>query len=195
MSIHGRNLTSASFLFCWIFFHMKDQNYKYIWNNNNMNFPQTQEMFAEALVMGRQEQVFLPLFTTPVFLFCLCRFLSAFSANSLRSDMLRKPNLCSTDWRKFRLVWTAGRKTCSCLGIHLFHWDSGCLRTRCWREVFPVPGFHLPYCFFRFCHVVTLFLFCIYLQYLIFQTKMGYSLVFNRLFQSTSTSYPSILRL
>ena len=26
--------------------------------------------------------------------------------------------------------------------------------------IIPGPGFHLLYCFFRFCHVITLFLFC-----------------------------------
>ena len=43
--------------------------------------------------------VFLPPLTKPVLLFRLRRFLSTFSANSLRSDKLRKPKLCSPDSR------------------------------------------------------------------------------------------------
>ena len=43
--------------------------------------------------------VFLPPLTKPVLLFRLRRFLSTFFANSLRSDKLRKPKLCSPDSR------------------------------------------------------------------------------------------------
>ena len=43
----------------------------YVWSNNNMNFPQTQEMFAEALVIFYGRSILLPSFTTPVFLLCV----------------------------------------------------------------------------------------------------------------------------
>ena len=65
-------------------------------------------------------------------------------------------------------------------------------------RIIPGPGFHLLYCFFRFCHVITLFplnygyknnYFCFY------QIMYFYCSPFNNSPQSTFTSYPSILRL
>ena len=89
-------------------------------------------IFMEALLMGRQG---LSFFRPSPRLFS-CSVCAAFYRLSPQtrtwrcSDMLRKPKLCSTDRRKFRLVFTLGRRITPACIFNIPHTTAGAVHFR-----------------------------------------------------------------